>query len=90
MLFQTGRVDMTLSVFTKKYEIFRDLLIQHRKDADITQQVLAEKLHKPQSFVSKYESGERRLDLIELLDVAEALQFDVYQFVKQLEEGASK
>ncbi len=80
---------MTSSVFTKKYEVFRELLIQCRKDAGITQQSLAEKLNKPQSFVSKYESGERRLDVIEFLDVAEALQFDVYQFIKRLEHGTS-
>ncbi|NKC10787.1 MAG: helix-turn-helix domain-containing protein [Gammaproteobacteria bacterium] len=81
---------MTSSVFTKKYEIFRELLVQHRKDAGITQQYLAERLNKPQSFVSKFESGERRLDLIEFLNVAEALQFDVCKFINQLEQGASK
>ena len=80
---------MTSSVFTKKYEVFRELLIQYRKNAGITQQSLAEKLNKPQSFVSKYESGERRLDVIEFLDVAEALQFDVYQFIKELEQSVS-
>jgi transcriptional regulator with XRE-family HTH domain len=71
---------MTSSVFTKKYETFRELLTQYRKDAGVTQQSLAEKLDKPQSFVSKFESGERRLDVIEFLDVAEALQFDVFRF----------
>ncbi len=81
---------MTSSVFTKKYQLFRELLIQHRKDAGITQQILAESLKKPQSFVSKYESGERRLDLVEFLDVAEALQFDKYQFIKILEEKSLK
>ena len=81
---------MTSSVFTKKYETFRELLTQYRKDAGVTQQSLAEKLDKPQSFVSKFESGERRLDVIEFLDVAEVLQFDVYEFIKKLEEGASK
>jgi len=80
---------MTSSVFTKKYEVFRELLIQYRKNAGITQQSLAKKLNKPQSFVSKYESGERRLDVIEFLDVAEALQFDVYQFIKELEQSVS-
>jgi len=80
---------MTSSVFTKKYEVFRELLVLRRKDIGLTQRSLAEKLNKPQSFVSKYESGERRLDVIEFLDVAEALQFDVYEFIKKLEDGAS-
>lgn len=81
---------MTSSVFTKKYELFKELLTQYRKDADVTQQVLAERLSKHQSFVSKYESGERRLDLIEFLEVAEALQFDPFEFIKKLEKEASK
>lgn len=81
---------MTSSIFTKKYELFRELLIQYRKNAGIKQQYLAEKLNKPQSFVSKFESGERRLDLIEFLDVAEVLQFDVCEFINRLEQGAYK
>jgi len=81
---------MTLSVFTKRYDVFKELLIEHRKRAGFTQQKLAELIEKPQSYVSKYESGERRLDLIEFIDVAEALQFDKYQFIKELEERASK
>lgn len=81
---------MTSSVFTKKYEHFRKLLVYYRKNAGITQQNLAQALDKPQSYVSKYESGERRLDLVEFLDIAEALKFDKYQFIKILEDRASK
>ncbi len=80
---------MTSSIFSKRYEIFRLLLVSARKNAGATQQSLAEQLNKPQSFVSKYESGERRLDLVEFLDVATALQFDACQFIKEL-EGKSK
>jgi len=81
---------MTSSVFTKKYDHFRELLIKFRKDARVTQQSLAEMLGKPQSYVSKYESGERRLDLVEFMDVADALNFDKYLFIEILEEKASK
>jgi len=42
---------------------------------------LAEKLGKPQSFVSKYERGERRLDFIEFMSLAEALSLDVHNFL---------
>ena len=83
-------VIMTSSVFTKKYQVFKELLTKYRKDTDVTQQILAERLQKPQSFVSKYESGERRLDLIEFLEVAEALQFEPSEFIKKLEKEASK
>ena len=81
---------MTSSVFTKKYQIFRELLIEFRKEAGLTQQELAKTLNKPQSYVSKYETGERRLDFIEFLDVADALQFDKNHFIKLLEERTSR
>ena len=49
------------------------LLVEARRDAGLTQVALAKKLGRPQSFVSKFERGERRLDVTEFLDVARAL-----------------
>ena len=45
---------------------------------------LAAKLKRPQSYVSKYEHGERRLDLIEFLEIAEALDIDVPSFIDEI------
>ena len=75
---------MTKSVFTDRYRLFLQLLIQERKDKGITQVQLAEKLQKPQSYVSKYENGERRLDVIEFLDIAGCLGIDPAEFIKKL------
>ncbi|NEK79367.1 MAG: helix-turn-helix transcriptional regulator, partial [Xanthomonas perforans] len=47
----------------------------------------ANALGKPQSYVSKYESGERRLDLIELSDLCSVLGISLYDFVSLLERG---
>ena len=58
---------MPKSTFSRKYDYFRALLIEARRNAKLTQVDLAERLHRPQSFVSKYERGERRLDVIEFL-----------------------
>jgi len=80
---------MTSSVFTKKYDVFRRLLIKARKEQKLTQQNLAQKLLKPQSFISKYESGERRLDLIEFIDVANALKINKSEFINQIEEESN-
>ena len=52
------------------------LLIKARKSAKITQQELADKLGKPQSFISKYENGERRLDVIEFMKVCKAIKIN--------------
>jgi transcriptional regulator with XRE-family HTH domain len=48
---------------------------------------LAERLKRPQSFVSKYENGERRLDLVEFLEIAKSLNIDAHKFIKELEKG---
>lgn len=75
---------MPKSVFSPKYERFRGLLIQARKDAGLTQSDLAARLGRPQSYVSKYENGERRLDLIEFLDIADILNIHVPTFLDDL------
>lgn len=54
--------------YSARHQRFRELLRQIRIDAGLTQVQLAEKLGKPQSYVSKAEMGERRLDFLETLD----------------------
>lgn len=74
---------MPKSVFSEEYERFRQLLIKARKVANLTQTELSAKLSRPQSYVSKYERGERRLDLIEFLEVAKALQLNPAVFIER-------
>lgn len=62
------------------------LLRQLRENAGLRQQDVADRLGEPQSFVSKYESGERRLDLIELSAVCEVLGIKLGEFVAQIED----
>ena len=62
------------------------LLRQIRQDANMRQVDLAERLGQPQSFVSKYESGERRLDILELRSLCKAVGITLGQFVSRLEE----
>ncbi len=63
------------------------LLRQVRLEADLTQTQLAEKIGQTQSYVSKYESGEQRLDLIELESVCDAVDVDLIEFVRRYLEG---
>ncbi|MBD2593476.1 helix-turn-helix transcriptional regulator [Nostoc spongiaeforme FACHB-130] len=82
---------MPKSIFTERYNRFRQLLIKARQAAMLTQSELSNKLSRPQSYVSKYERGERRLDLIEFLEVVEALQVEPETFIKTLlEENEEK
>ncbi|MFK5978153.1 MAG: helix-turn-helix transcriptional regulator [Rhizobiaceae bacterium] len=61
------------SLGTPRYNNLMAKLAQLRKQSGMTQSQLAEKLGKPQSFVAKFEGGERRLDIIEFVDVVKAL-----------------
>lgn len=54
-----------------------------REEANLRQVDIAERLGQPQSFVSKYESGERRLDLLELELVCEACDIGLSEFVRR-------
>lgn len=72
------------SVFTDRYNLLKTLLIEARHDAGLTQSELAGRLSRPQSFVSKFERAERRLDLVEFLEVANALGVDPVEIIKKL------
>ncbi len=73
------------SIFTTEYAVFRDLLRELRTEKGLTQVQLSETLGMPQSFVSKYETGERRLDVIELREVCKSLGATLAAFAKKLE-----
>lgn len=59
-----------------EYERLGKLLQAARQKADLGQKELASKLRKPQSFISAYESGQRRVDLLEFLRISSALGVD--------------
>lgn len=65
------------------YKKFRELLIEARKRSDLTQADLARRLGRPQSFVSKCERGARRVDVVELGEIARALGIDPIRFLRQ-------
>jgi transcriptional regulator with XRE-family HTH domain len=76
--------DVTRSVFSPAYRRLREWLIDARHARRLTQAQLAHALGRPQTFVSKYERGERRLDFVEVLEIAEALHVDVGDLVADL------
>jgi transcriptional regulator with XRE-family HTH domain len=59
------------------------MLAEIRQEKGLLQSDIAERLGKNQSYVSKYERGERRLDLPEFLDVADALGINAADFIKK-------
>ena len=63
------------------------LLRELRNEAGLTQTELAERVGQPQSFVSKYESGERRLDILEVRTICSAIGISLADFIKKLEQA---
>jgi transcriptional regulator with XRE-family HTH domain len=76
---------VTRSVFSPAYRRLREWLVDSRRARGITQAQLANLLGRPQSFISKYERGERRLDFVEVLEIAAALRVDACDLVRELQ-----
>ena len=76
---------MDKSIFTVEYAELLRLLKETRRSAKVTQVELAEKLGQSQSFVSKCERGERRLDVIQLRTLCHVLGTSLPAFVTELE-----
>lgn len=74
------------SVFTERYAVFRRALITARIEAGLSQKDVAERLGRPPSFVAKYELGERRLDVVEFIEIAEAVSFDPVSVIREVQQ----
>lgn len=77
---------MPKSIHREAYKRLCALLISHRKEAGLSQYDLATRLNRPQSFVAKIEIGERRIDVLEFLDIARALGADPYEILRVIED----
>ncbi len=80
---------MSSSIHSPEYQVLRELLAAQRKSQGLTQADVAQLIGRPQSFVAKYEGGERRIDVVEFLAIAKALNADPQSlfsaFVKNLD-----
>lgn len=80
---------MANSPFEPKYQIFREMLTRARTNKGMRQSEVADKLGRAQAFVSKYERGERRIDLPEFLEIAAVLDIDVLKFINDYQKKLS-
>lgn len=76
---------MKKSLFSKDYEAFVSLLRSERERVGVTQVEMAKRLGETQSFVSKCERGERRLDVVELRSWCQALGIKLVDFARTLD-----
>lgn len=78
------------SIYTDEYALVLRLLIAARKESGVTQVELAERLGQTQSFVSKVERGDRRLDIVQLRTILLEFGVSLPGFVEQLETEIRK
>lgn len=76
---------MSKTIYSERYKRVLELLRQARKELGLTQVEVAEALGKPQSFVAKCESGERRIDIVELSEFARLYRKPLDYFVEHMQ-----
>ena len=72
---------MSKSIYSKEYKNTIEKLKKARIEIGLKQEEVAEKLRKPQSYISKIERGERRIDIAELQDLAKVYKKEINYFV---------
>lgn len=78
---------MSKGIADLRYRRMLSILTEARKAANMSQGEVAKRLGKPQQFVSRYELGERRLDIAEFVDVAAALGLDPLETLEKTMRG---
>ena len=85
-----GATHMKKNLYTRNQGILQDELRSLRHEAGLRQQDVADLLDEPQSFVSKYETGERRLDVLELRVICQVLGTSLPDFARRLEKRLTR
>ncbi len=67
--------------------ITQRLLREMRLEAGLTQTGLAARIEKDQTYISKYESGERRLDVLEIREICQAIGITLEEFARKLDKA---
>lgn len=78
---------MPKSIHSRASRVLVEHLVSARKAADLTQEQLAKRLGKPQSFIAKYENGERRLDVVEFLRIVRETGGNPAAILRQVEKA---
>jgi transcriptional regulator with XRE-family HTH domain len=81
---------MSRTLGSSRHEALRAFLVEKRKKAGLTQAEVAAKLGRYQSLVATVERGQRRIDVVELMDFAEAIGFDARDAIRRLNSVKAK
>lgn len=75
---------MSRAIYSLEYSRLREILLNARESKNITQAELARLLNKPQSYISKYENGDKMLNVIEFISVCNALEIEAEKVIYEL------
>lgn len=75
---------MPKTIHSQRHRRLAELLTEKRKAAGLTQAAVAQAMGRHQPFIANIENGDRRVDLVELIDLAEIIGFDVHVIVDEL------
>ena len=78
---------MAKSLFSEEYQTFLQVLVSERKSTGLKQGDVARKLNRPQSYLSKTEHGERRLDVVEFIALCRAMDADPLEVMAKVVEA---
>lgn len=78
---------MKKRVYIAQRHLMTDLLREVRLEAGVTQVELAARIEKDQAYVSRYESGQRRLDVLEVREICQAIGSTLEEFIRRLEKA---
>ena len=81
---------MDKTIHSPEYQCFLEVLREARRTAGVTQSVVAERLGEPQSWVSRVESGETRMTVVELVAYSRALGVSAGQIIAALEQRLAR
>lgn len=81
---------MSRTLGSPRHKALCAFLTERRKKAGLTQAEVAKRLGRHQSFVAGFESGQRRIDVVELLDIAEAIRFDPRDAIRWIEKTSGR
>jgi transcriptional regulator with XRE-family HTH domain len=81
-------LELAKTLRSKRYKALIDVLVARRKASGMTQSDLAARLGKSQSFVARFESGQRRITVVEFMTLAKILRLDPYKVISTLEKLA--
>lgn len=75
---------MPKTIHSQRHQRLAELLTEKRKAAGLTQAAVAQAMGRHQPFIANIENGDRRVDLVELIDLADIIGFDIHMIIYEL------